>query len=146
MYVVSLSNPILLFQNAHCECPAGCGPTATCKHIVGVLLLLAEFVKTGILKVQLSCTEQLQTFKKPAKIHKGSPVKAEQLGRGTASYDPRPLAFRNMPSYRDHVFNATINYCAMSQRDISLRYAIPRANLQQAEQDHDYLAEPLTHC
>ena len=57
-----------------CECPVGIGPTAACKHILGMLLMLAHFFKTGELLVQLSCTEQLQTFKRPSKRHEGAPV------------------------------------------------------------------------
>ena len=58
---------------AHCECPAGRGPTGTCKHIVTVLLALVQFAKEGTLQVQLSCTEELQTFKKPKRSHQGFP-------------------------------------------------------------------------
>ena len=60
---------------SECECPAGIGPTAACKHVLGMLLMLAHFFKTGELLVQLSCTEQLQTFKRPSKMHSGAPVK-----------------------------------------------------------------------
>ena len=51
----------------NCECPVGKGTAATCKHVVAVLLMISEFVKTGQLSVQLTCTEKLQTFKKPPK-------------------------------------------------------------------------------
>ncbi|TRY78175.1 hypothetical protein TCAL_16683 [Tigriopus californicus] len=36
-------------QNSACECPAGKGPSATCKHIVCVLLLLVKFT-SGVRK------------------------------------------------------------------------------------------------
>ena len=60
---------------SECECPVGIGPTAACKHVLGMLLMLAHFFKTGELMVQLSSTETLQTFKRPAKMHEGPPVK-----------------------------------------------------------------------
>ena len=52
----------------NCECAVGKGSAATCKHIIGVLLMIAEFIKTSQLTVQLTCTEKLQTFKKPSKV------------------------------------------------------------------------------
>ncbi len=66
-------------RNAHCECAQGCGPAAACKHVLGTLLMLVHFVKTGKLKIQLSCTEQLQSFKKLTRGHGGSLVQAEKL-------------------------------------------------------------------
>jgi uncharacterized Zn finger protein len=69
--------------NSHCECPAGKGPHSTCKHIVCVLIVLVEFAAKGDLSVVKSCTEQLQTFKKPGKLYSGAPVPAEKMGPGT---------------------------------------------------------------
>jgi uncharacterized Zn finger protein len=88
-----------LFQNAHCECPAGRGPTATCKHVVGMLNTLEHFKRTGELRVQESCTEKLQSFKKPSQVHKKNAVLARELGKGDRSEDPRPQHFQNMPGW-----------------------------------------------
>ena len=104
--------------SAHCEGPAGRGPTGSCKHIVAVLLLLVKFIEEGELLVQQSCTEQLQTFKKPSRPHVGEPVQAEKLGKGGTDYDPRPLKYRNMPGYADMVYNATTNFCYRTGMDI----------------------------
>ena len=134
-----------IFQ-CHCECPAGMGPTGTCKHVVGVLLAIVNFVKQGVLQVQLSCTEQLQAFKKPKRPHQGPPVLAEDLGKGCRWLDdPRPKKYRNWDGYVDHLNNATINFCAVTGRDITMRYGMPKteADLAAAELDHDYLKEPL---
>ena len=72
------------------------------------LEVLAHFFKTGELKVQLSCTEQLQTFKWLSKAHVGPPVKVQNLGKGGPDYNPRPERFRNVPNYTDLVHNETI--------------------------------------
>jgi hypothetical protein len=72
--------------NSHCECPAGRGPHSTCNHIVCVLLVLVRFVVTGDLSFVKSCTEELQTFKKPGKLYSGAPVPAEKMGPGTLYY------------------------------------------------------------
>ena len=129
---------------AHCEGPAGRGPTATCKHIVAVLLMLVKFVEEGKLLVRQSCTETLQTFKRPTRAHDGSPKRAEKIGRQSIDHDPRPKEFRNMPGYADFVFNATTNFCARTSLDLTMRYAYPRADLEAAVYDHYYLSIPFT--
>ena len=125
-----------------CDCPVGIGPTAACKHVLGMLLMLAHFSKTGELLVQLSCTETLQTFKRPSKMHEGPPVKVQDLGKGAPDYDPRPKRFRNMENYTDLVDNETINFCAQSNMNITLRYAISnkrRADKSAIVHDHHYV-------
>ena len=57
--------------NSHCECPAGKGPHGTCKHIAAVLLMLVEFVESGQIDVERSCTDNLQTFHKPKNAYNG---------------------------------------------------------------------------
>ena len=129
--------------NAHCECPAGRGPTGTCKHTVSVLLVLVKFIEEGTLLVQNSCTDELQTFKKPTGSHDGSPVRAENLGKGYSDRDPRPEKYRNMAGYVDFVFNATTNFCFETGLDLTTRYCYPKANLQEAQLDHQYLDRPF---
>ncbi|XP_014678575.1 PREDICTED: uncharacterized protein LOC106818373, partial [Priapulus caudatus] len=133
-------------QNSQCECPAGKGPNATCKHIESVLLMIQKFVETGQLDVERSCTEGLQTFHKPRKAHTGSPVKAEDISSKVSCMqdDPRPEHFRHMSGYNDYVRNAVINYCAESLLDMTMRYLYPKVSLQAAVLDHDYLMLPFT--
>ena len=134
--------------NADCDCPAGQGPTATCKHVIAVLLTLVKFTSTGNRDIAGSCTDQLQTFKRP-KPHTGGPVLAEKMGKGTPADDddPRPLKYRNRPSYNDELFNATINYASNSGVDVSWKYAIPNkysAAFNIVQKDHDYLKQPIS--
>ena len=58
-------------RNSDCECPAGKGPNGTCKHIAAILIMLSDFVNTGHLNIQRTCTENLQTFHVPRKRHQG---------------------------------------------------------------------------
>ena len=87
-------------KSSHCECPAGMGPHGTCKHIIATLIALSEFSAKGTLSIQQSCTSELQKFHHPKRLHNGSPIKAEKMGRGLAEEDddPRPMKFRNLPS------------------------------------------------
>nr|XP_034332405.1 uncharacterized protein LOC117691142 [Crassostrea gigas] len=62
--------------NSRCECPAGCGPHSSCKHVAAVALMRSKFVSVG------------------------SPVKAEDLPmkRGlTDDYltNPSPVKYGN---------------------------------------------------
>ena len=133
-----------IFQ-AHCECPAGRGPTGSCKHVVAVLLVLVKFAEDGTLQVQHSCTSELQTFKRPSRSHEGSPVRANDLGKGYKIRDPRPEKYRKWShdQARSHVYNATINFCYETGLDVTMRYAYERADLTQAQQCHDYLEKPF---
>ena len=139
---VDLSGEI---KNANCDCPAGKGSTSSCKHVTALLLLVADFVKSGGLAVAGSCTDQLQTFKKPRLAHDGKPVPAEELGRGVPDDDddPRPLKYRNRDCFMPELLMATVNYTARTNVDVSWRYTFGRADLRPAMQDHDYLKKPF---
>ena len=138
--------------NADCDCPAGKGPTSSCKHVVAQLFILATFNQSGVLSIAGSCTDTLQTFKRPSTAHTGAPVRAEDIRPGASDDDdPRPLKYRNRPAFTDELYMATINYTARSNKDISWRYAIHvtstqtpnRPDLESAQLDHDYLKDPF---
>jgi hypothetical protein len=59
--------------------------------------------------------------------------------------DPRPLHLRNNAASMDYVKNATVNFACQSGMDVTWQYAFPRANIQVAMKDHDYLARPFCH-
>ncbi|XP_046542946.1 uncharacterized protein LOC124253250 [Haliotis rubra] len=134
---------------SHCECPAGKGRHATCKHIAAVLIMAEHFVATGSLHVEKSCTENLQTFHKPKSTYKGSPVKAESLPSKRKWSDKmledlRPPKYRRMAGFDDHVRNMMVNFCSATSEDLALRYLHPKADLQTAVKDHDYLDKPFS--
>ena len=77
-------------------------------------------------------------------IFTGSHIKAQNLPSrrkhiDTILDDPRPAKYRNMKGYNDHVRNTMLNYCSSTSMDISLRYIYPKANIQHAVLDHNYL-------
>lgn len=57
--------------NSHCECPAGRGPHGTCKHLAAVAIVLLSCSEGKGLRIQRSCTENLQTFHKPKHSYSG---------------------------------------------------------------------------
>ena len=130
--------------NSVCDCPVGDGPTATCKHIVAMLMTISLFATTNKLVVSGSCTDALQTFKKPTKAHSGAIVPAEALGKGVKDDDdPRPLELRNRPSFMDELRMKTVNFVYETGIDTSWRYTFPKANMKLAMRDHCYLDKPF---
>ncbi|XP_014674679.1 PREDICTED: uncharacterized protein LOC106814834 [Priapulus caudatus] len=89
-----------VIEEGQCECGAGQGPTAHCKHIAAVLFGLTSFRNAGSILTELTCTQVLQTFHK-AKVYKGSPMKSDDFeairGKEGSSlvFDPRPRHMRN---------------------------------------------------
>ena len=52
-----------VIQESQCECGAGEGPTAHCKHVGAVLYGPTCFCQTGIVTTELTCTQVTITFK-----------------------------------------------------------------------------------
>ncbi|XP_033727389.1 uncharacterized protein LOC117316737 [Pecten maximus] len=111
---------------SHCECPAGKGSNGTCKHLAAVMVMLEKFTDTGELEIERTCTENLMMFNRPKHLHKGYPVKAEDLNSKRKSsdflHDPRPEKYRKMQGYQDRVRNLLINYTAQTSANIAFRY------------------------
>lgn len=128
-----------VIEEAQCECAAGMGPRAHCKHVVCVLYGLSEFVLTRTFKTVQTCTQQLQTFHQ-AKKHNGSPVKARDLplhvGRD-ANFDPRPPEMRGKVEYLSFFRNGLLNCPVFSSAPI-LQAFMP-ANPYAVNTDHDYM-------
>ena len=141
---VSLS-PDGFIKATQCECAAGIGPDCHCKHVCAVLCGLQEFTGSGSMKREVSCTSQLQGFKKPSRVHAGSPVKACKLGlttRNTSAegrfvFDTRPIRYRQSPTYNTLVSNLAINYMFTPKMRLLQRYS--PANLNAIDLDHDYM-------
>ena len=65
-----------IVQESQCDCAAGMGPEAHCKHVCVVLITLTR-VKGGIICLE-TCTQELQTFHHVT-YHTGSPVKMHNM-------------------------------------------------------------------
>ena len=50
---------------ASCDCPAGKGPSASCKHVGALCYALVEFCASGKIREFLTCTDRLQQWNKP---------------------------------------------------------------------------------
>ena len=93
--------------SAECGCPAGHGPTGSCKHIGALSYALADFNRFKTSPEYQTCTDKLQQWNRP-RARKVEPIPVDQLGdrrrellpskvRAKGSqmvYDPRPLHLR----------------------------------------------------
>ncbi|XP_041968197.1 uncharacterized protein LOC121725370 [Aricia agestis] len=127
----------------NCECVAGSGVCAHCKHVAVVVCGLENFINDKILLKTEAPTEKLQTFHMPKKIFTGSPLKAHKLPSKRKSIENivfEPYKKRiNILEYTQKVRNIILN--CKSQKPFKQLY-VP-ANPYAIENDHDYCG-PVT--
>jgi hypothetical protein len=51
-----------VIQESQCECGAGQGPTAHCKHVGAILYAVTCFCETGHVLTELTCTQVVNTL------------------------------------------------------------------------------------
>ncbi|XP_061195061.1 uncharacterized protein LOC133203260 [Saccostrea echinata] len=132
---------------SQCECAAGMGPDAHCKHVCAVLFACSDFMKRGSVKTELTCTQMIQTFHR-AKPHKGSPLKARIMDMPgcdeicNSEYDPRPLKYQNSYGYSSYFRSVCLNFPGISSTPIFQLYE--PANMRALDLDHDYLKDTFS--
>lgn len=126
-------------EECHCECPAGAGTEAHCKHVGVLLFAVLHMIKDKIILTAKSQTQELQTFHRPTKIFSGSPVKAQHLPRKKQSqniiFNPFPVNKINKKNYNNRVQNLVLNF----NSNMPLKQLYTPANPVAIAQDHDYL-------
>ena len=127
---------------SQCECAAGMGPHAHCKHVCVVLYGGVMFLRTKMIKTEETCTQRLQTFHKCKKFV-GSPIKAKSLDVLGADeftnldFDPRPEQYRDDAAYPELFRNVCLNFPGISEMPIFQTFR--PANTYGVAHDHDYL-------
>ena len=83
--------------HAECGCPAGLGPSGSCKHIAALGYALEEYARIACIRNQVACTSQLQTWNQPRKRVLEPSEVSSKLEHGKEKrpmtckfYDPRP--------------------------------------------------------
>jgi hypothetical protein len=105
VYNLSLAlNQLCDITYASCGCPAGMGPSGSCKHIGALCYGFGDFCKSGSTLELLTCTDKLQSWNKP-RGRKVDPIPVERLcsrrseltkkGQGNVVYHPRPVQYRS---------------------------------------------------
>lgn len=136
----------------NCECVAGKGIKAVCKHIATVAYAILYFKEHRKWCIRTTCTSTRQVWHMPKKSKIDiSPKKSEELcfsvheynvekkAKSNMCYDPRPASFKNMPSFNDNVRNAVINYNSGRKRTLAISGSFPAASVAGVVHDHDYL-------
>lgn len=153
--VISIDGSI---SEASCECIAGKGFRAVCKHVAVLCYSLLQLKERGELCIKEACTDKKQVWNMPKK-HKLdiSPKKAELINytvpvykvqkkqKGNLCYDPRPQEFKNMPGFNDNVRSQVINYTANKKRSLCINGAFIVASVPAMAHDHDYLSTSIMH-
>ena len=103
--LLSLHNSSYDSATACCGCPAGKGPTASCKHIGALCYALASFCKLKTLPDFMTCTENLQEWNCP-RPHKAeaipvieltsrkNEIEKKEISFSFKEYDPQPQHLR----------------------------------------------------
>jgi len=146
-------------QETSCECVAGAGLSAGCKHLAATLFFILRYNERGVWQVRKTCTQIPQKWHLPKKQKIGvSPKKAENFSYqvpvydvdkkklGSLVYDPRRPQFRNMPSHNDSVRSRVINYRRYEKRrTFGIHGVYAAAHVGSLVHDHDYLRPRLDH-
>lgn len=106
----------------NCECIAGKGTKAVCKHVATVAYALLHFKEHQKWYIKSTCTSNRQVWHMPKKSKMDvSPKKPQDLifyvpeynvqkkVKSNMCYDPRLDCYKNMPSFSDKMRNAIIN-------------------------------------
>ncbi|XP_013420386.1 uncharacterized protein LOC106180799 [Lingula anatina] len=131
------------FLESQCECKAGEGPSAHCKHVRACMLAILDCSNGNKMVLETTCTAELQSFHRPKKIHYGSPIKTANVpSRSNNSkliFNPIPEQFNETPSaVYSRVANASINFAANTSANPAILQLFPPANLRAVYSDHDY--------
>ena len=107
-----------IIDEAQCECGAGQGPSAHCKHVGAMLFGMIYFSQTKQLIIEQTCTQTLQAFNR-VKPNKGCLVKAISMPSGLHSHfgrDPCPQQGQHRAGYQKEIRNKVVNFHATDTR------------------------------
>ena len=131
-------------EGTQCECTAGHTGDAHCKHVIVLLLAIADLKEKGVFITELSCTEKLQTFHKPKGTFKGTPLKVSAMKKGKqATSSNRSAADDDKDQYyvtwfHNHMINGGSN------STMPIKCINPPANPFAVEADHNYSSLSVT--
>ena len=142
---IKVSKDSKLIDEVQCECAAGKGPTAHCKHVYVVCEGLKDFILTKTVLTRDTCTSRLQSFHQPSKKYTGSPIKAKNLflkrpidKKKLINFDPRPKKFRKNKNYLCYFRNKCISFAALVKETMPVLQIYKPANILGFYHDHDY--------
>ncbi|KAJ8671850.1 hypothetical protein QAD02_003109 [Eretmocerus hayati] len=141
-------------RETSCECTAGNSVTAHCKHVIILLLAVADMCTRKDMVFDQTCTQKLQKFHRPSKKFNDSPQEAEDFinkkrrsrKRTFESNDAdgevtkKAVVFQNTEDYKmwyiNYFRNVIINNCHKSAMPMTM--IVPPAYVHAANLDHTY--------
>lgn len=142
MYVVDLkirwAEDACTIEESHCECAAGHGLEAHCKHVLILMIGIEHMVRYKCITLYQVCTQQLMTFKRPKPFY-ASPMECHKIGKRRMETNFDPIKNEDIPdSYCDYVKNLFINF---GHTSAPIKQTIPPANTYAVEWDHSFYCE-----
>ncbi|CAK1600553.1 unnamed protein product [Parnassius mnemosyne] len=124
-------------QESHCECPAGSGIEAKCKHVAVLLTGIEHMVCHKIILLHQVSTQRLQTFHVPKTPFTASPIAAHKLPKKKNSkrFSPYPIHTIDKESYNNKIHNLILNY---PNSTMPLKHLYEPANPYAIIADHAY--------
>lgn len=127
---------------SQCECAAGKGNEAHCKHVGVVLLGVANMAQQRVLILNEVTTQKLQTFHQPTKKYIATPLKAKKLptkrNLRNIIFSPYPVEQINKQEYNIQFRNKIINF---QNSSMPLKQLFEPANPMAIQNDHLYEAD-----
>lgn len=139
MYVVDLkiccAENACTVEESHCECAAGNGLEAHCKHVLVLMLGIENMVRHKCINLYQTCTQQLMVFKRPKPFY-ASPMECHKIGKRRKEINFNPIKNEDIPiSYNDYVKNLVVNF---GPTTAPIKQTIPPANTYAIEWDHSF--------
>ena len=101
-------------MSASCGCPAGLGPTGSCKHIASMCYALEEFTRLKATRDHVACTSKLQEWNQPRKrkleCEKSSDIKFVKLEYGKTKRAPNQLCYDPRPSFLQRTSTSEVTW------------------------------------
>ena len=105
---------------AHCECAAGGGSAARCKHVATSLYGLEALTRTGKIQVEMTCTQTKQKWHAPRRGQAvSSPTKAAKISYKVHNLADKPASHeqhqqdeqvQGIPGEQDRLIDLIKNY------------------------------------
>lgn len=142
MYVVDIkihwTEDASTIEETHCECAAGSGLEAHCKHVLILMFGIENMVRHKCIVLYQVCTQRLMVFKRPKPFY-ASPVQCHKIAKREKEINYLPINNDDIPeSYNDYVKNLVINF---GYTTAPIKQTIPPANTYGLEWDHSFYFE-----
>ncbi|XP_041374757.1 uncharacterized protein LOC121387645 [Gigantopelta aegis] len=135
-------------RECQCECGAGMGPEAHCKHVCTLLYAMSQFYERKSMKMEETCTQKLQSFHRTKKFI-ASPIKSFDLNlTGTDKtdyrFDPRKPQYNNPQQTNTRLETLVKNKENFGQMPISQLYK--PCDMETYAHDHSYFGKSNEDC